>query len=87
MKTKQEIVNRLSQLWKSLLKNEELVFSEDSHFFKQGGTSILALEMIKTLQNEFTLKMSLITLAKQPTLGSLAAYIEKNQASVSEGYI
>lgn len=86
MRSRNEITQQIIKLWKTLLESE-LELSDESNFFKYGGTSILAVELVKAIQAEYGVKISLLTLVKKPTIGALVAYIQEEQVRITDGCI
>ncbi len=68
-----EIVERLVEIWKDVLRVPQVVASD--HFFRLGGDSIAAVTLTAQIRREFSASLPLQALFDHPTLGSLAAAI------------
>jgi acyl carrier protein len=51
--------------------------SKKDNFFKLGGSSLLAIQVISRIQEAFAVTLSIGDIFKFPTLGKLASKIEK----------
>jgi acyl transferase domain-containing protein/acyl-CoA synthetase (AMP-forming)/AMP-acid ligase II/short-subunit dehydrogenase/acyl carrier protein len=74
------IEQRLVEVWQEVLKVETVGIQDN--FFELGGNSLLLMEMLSKLQQEFT-NLSVVTLFQYPTVAALAEYlgISSNQKS------
>jgi acyl transferase domain-containing protein/acyl-CoA synthetase (AMP-forming)/AMP-acid ligase II/acyl carrier protein len=72
------IEQRLVEVWQEVLK-VATVGIEDN-FFELGGNSLLLMEMLSKLQQEFTF-LAAVTLFQYPTVAALAEYLSSNQSS------
>ncbi|MEX3763040.1 amino acid adenylation domain-containing protein [Paraburkholderia phenoliruptrix] len=66
--------------------------SKDSHFFRTGGHSLLAMQLISALNKEFALRLSATALFARPTLGALTEMVlravsERQRSNVSAGFV
>ncbi|NLH16531.1 MAG: amino acid adenylation domain-containing protein [Phycisphaerae bacterium] len=66
---------QLAEIWKRLLKRE--VVYRDDHFFRLGGHSLLAAELFFRIQDRFSIHLPIPTIFEAPTLGQLAAAIDR----------
>jgi len=64
----------LALIWMNLLGVERL--SKKDNFFKLGGSSLLAIQVISRIQEVFEVTLSIGDVFKFPTLGKLASKIE-----------
>lgn len=87
MKEKSEIEKEIAEDWKAILKDDSLTLDGDSHFFRVGGTSLLALEVVSSISTKYSIKISLLTLAKKPTISELAEQVASQLSQISEGVI
>ncbi len=65
----------LALIWMNLLGVERL--SKKDNFFKLGGSSLLAIQVISRIQEAFAVTLSIGDIFKFTTLGKLASKIEK----------
>jgi acyl transferase domain-containing protein/acyl-CoA synthetase (AMP-forming)/AMP-acid ligase II/acyl carrier protein len=72
------IEQRLVEVWQKVLK-VATVGIEDN-FFELGGNSLLLMEILSKLQQEFRY-LSVVTLFQYPTVAALAEYLSSNQKS------
>lgn len=68
-----DVAARVRAAWAGLLPLDR---GDDSHFFRAGGHSLLAMQLIATLNRDFDLKLSAGALFAQPTLGALTRMVE-----------
>ena len=71
----------LMVLWRQLLGVKSFGIHDD--FFRLGGDSILAIQLMNRLQETFQIRLSLRTLLRATTLAELAALIEREAAGVA----
>lgn len=64
----------LIALWKQLLNLERI--GPDDNFFDLGGNSLLALEMVDAVWDEFSVRISLRSFLEHPTVRQLAAVLD-----------
>ncbi len=69
---------RLSQIWQQLLALD--VISTQDSFFELGGHSLLLGKLQQQLQQQFQVLIDIIDLFKYPTIQSLAARLDAEQA-------
>jgi len=65
----------LAQLWKELLKFEQVGLHDD--FFALGGNSLLGAVLVNRLQEALKENISLVAIFDAPTLSELASYLEE----------
>jgi len=65
----------LALIWMNILGVESL--SKKDNFFKLGGSSLLAIQVISRIQEAFAVTLSIGDIFKFPTLGKLATKIER----------
>lgn len=73
-----DIEQRLAQLWRNLLKRDDI--DRTSDFFEVGGHSLLALRMITLVEAEFGHRIGLAAFFKAPTIAEFAKVIADTSA-------
>jgi acyl carrier protein len=73
-----ETERKLGEIWKELLKVEEV--GVDQNFFELGGHSLLVLQVIARIRRMFEVELPVRTVFEEPTLAGLAAAVEKAEA-------
>ena len=73
-----ETERKLGEIWKELLKVEEV--GVDQNFFELGGHSLLVLQVIARIRRMFEVELAVRTVFEEPTLAGLAAAVEKADA-------
>jgi amino acid adenylation domain-containing protein len=73
-----ETERKLGEIWKELLKVEEV--GVDQNFFELGGHSLLVLQVIARIRRLFEVELPVRTVFEEPTLAGLAAAVEKAEA-------
>jgi amino acid adenylation domain-containing protein len=73
-----ETERKLGEIWKELLKVEEV--GVDQNFFELGGHSLLVLQVIARIRRLFEVELPVRTVFEEPTLAGLAASVEKAEA-------
>ncbi|WP_158515146.1 amino acid adenylation domain-containing protein [Bordetella sp. H567] len=68
-----DVAARVRAAWSGLLPHGS---GDDSHFFRAGGHSLLAMQLIATVNRDFDLQLSASALFAQPTLGALIRMVE-----------
>ncbi|KAL7266485.1 putative NRPS-like protein biosynthetic cluster [Rhizina undulata] len=71
------IQKELAEIWKELLPNAAGGLELSDNFFDLGGHSILATRMIFEVRKRFVTEVALGAIFKYPTLGALAAEVER----------
>lgn len=76
-------------LWKGMLPG---TISNDTHFFQSGGHSLLAMQLISSLNKSFSLRLSAASLFAHPTFGTLAEMVsievaKAQHSNVSGGFV
>jgi tyrocidine synthetase-3 len=83
-----EIEERLAEVWSSVLKVEKSSIGIDANFFDFGGHSLKASVLIAKIHKEFNVKVPLAQAFKHPTLEKLADYIKSKLEKIREdGYL
>jgi acyl carrier protein len=70
-----EIEIAIADIWKDLLHVERV--GRHDNFFNLGGHSLLAVQMSSRIRQVFGIELPVLTIFKEPTLASLAQYVEK----------
>jgi amino acid adenylation domain-containing protein/FkbM family methyltransferase len=65
----------LSGLWKNILQVDNISITDN--FFEIGGTSLLCVKFVSTLQKELDKKIPIVKVFQYPTVSSLSEYFEK----------
>jgi len=73
-----EVEQKLAAIWQELLQLEQV--GTDQNFFELGGHSLLALQVMARIRSIFEVELPVRSLFEEPTLGALAAEVEKAQA-------
>lgn len=68
-------VDRLRRLWIAVLGQDDI--TEGSDFFDLGGNSLTAVELMSKVRAEFRTDLGVVVLFDHPTLGELAAQIDR----------
>ncbi len=68
-------------LWKDLIGHEDIGIDDD--FFRLGGDSLLAIQIISKIQTAFHVSLGLQALFEYPTIAKLAKAIEEQKAPSS----
>ncbi|PFJ19175.1 non-ribosomal peptide synthetase [Bacillus cereus] len=72
-----ETEKRLVKTWSEILNLGKYRISRDDDFFKLGGHSLIAVQVLNQIQKEFHLKIEIRDIFKHTTIASLSAYINK----------
>ncbi|MCC5623495.1 phosphopantetheine-binding protein [Nostoc sp. CHAB 5715] len=72
---KTEIEQTIAELWKNLLKLEDVGIHDN--FFELGGHSLLLLQVHSKLRGVWKRDLSLLDLFRYPTINSLANYFNQ----------
>jgi surfactin family lipopeptide synthetase A len=67
---------KLSQFWSEVLNTKEIIGVNDN-FFALGGHSLNAVKLIRLIAQEFSLEITLKTIFDNPTIESLALYLQE----------
>jgi amino acid adenylation domain-containing protein len=73
---------KLAMLWKDVFKLPDINYNEN--FFSIGGHSLLAVELMGKIEQEFDLKLPVSTLFTHPTIKSLSEKISENSTLDNE---
>jgi acyl carrier protein len=68
------VEERIAEIWTELLGRQVGIFDS---FFKEGGHSILAVQLVSLLQEEFELDLSIRLIFERPTIAALAEAVEE----------
>jgi amino acid adenylation domain-containing protein len=68
----------LAKLWRELLALPQV--GVDDNFFKIGGHSLLAMQLMARMRSEFNAELSLRNIFESPTIAELAAILDRAQA-------
>jgi amino acid adenylation domain-containing protein len=73
----------LAKIWRELLRQE--VIGIDDNFFESGGHSLLAMQLMARVRNEFKTELSLRNIFEAPTIAELATILDrkKDQAAMT----
>lgn len=69
----------LAQLWRQVLSLETIGI--DDHFFEQGGDSLLAMQLMQQIHQQFQRQLPLSTLFLAPTIAQLAPLLETSSST------
>jgi amino acid adenylation domain-containing protein len=67
----------LAKIWRELLGQS--VIGIDDNFFETGGHSLLAMQMMARVRNEFQAELSLRNIFEAPTIAELAAILDRKR--------
>jgi thioesterase domain-containing protein/acyl carrier protein len=73
MGPRDSIESRLVKLWEAVLDKRPVGIEDD--FFELGGTSLLAARLFAQIEEDFKLRIPLVTLVQAPTIKKLATVI------------
>jgi len=71
----------LLTVWKDILKNNSL--TKDDNYFDVGGDSVLIPEIVARLSGEYNIKLRILDIFDNPSIGLLSDYICKNTSGHS----
>jgi amino acid adenylation domain-containing protein/thioester reductase-like protein len=77
MSTRQQIAN----IWAMILATPVPEYADEDDFFALGGTSLQASLLITRIRQQLSTEISLLTLYDHPTIGELAAIVDKHRGS------
>ncbi|MCG7491885.1 amino acid adenylation domain-containing protein [Vibrio sp. Of14-4] len=63
-----EVETRLCQLWSEVLKLDASTISRDANFFEVGGHSLLAIELVNKIKQNFSVSLPLTSIFRAPVL-------------------
>ncbi len=69
---------RLSAIWQGLLRVDDIGVYDN--FFDLGGHSLLIVQMVNTIQQEYAIEVPLRSFWEEPTIAHLAVVIEQERA-------
>ncbi len=82
-----ELEEKLAQIWSEVLGIEKEVIGIDSNFFDLGGQSLNATIMAGKIHKEFNVSVSLAEIFKTPTINGITAAIEVIEWGVNQQMI
>ena len=74
---KENIQCTVKELWKSILNVQKT--SDNDNFFEQGGTSVMAIQLIFQISESTNRTIAEFEFIKNPTLGNLTSLVENSQ--------
>lgn len=77
IKESQSVSTILNKIWTIILKNNQI--SEEDNFFEIGGHSLMANQVVNSINDIFKTKISFDTIYEYPTLKLLSKYIEEEK--------
>lgn len=75
----------VSEMWKDVMKWDSVSVKDD--FFQSGGNSLIAVNLINTINREFKLELPLNTLFEALTIEGLANIIESDNLVISSRFV
>ncbi|MCP4155146.1 MAG: amino acid adenylation domain-containing protein, partial [bacterium] len=72
-----EIEEKVTEIWSGILGIEKTVISVDANFFQLGGHSLKATIMASNIHKELNSKVPLAEIFKSPTIRGIAQYIKE----------
>src|SRR5260370_36868691 len=79
MGPRDSIESRLVKLWEAVLDKRPVGIDDD--FFELGGTSLLAARLFAQIEEDFKLRIPLVTLVQAPSIKELAKVIHLQPGS------
>ena len=73
---------RMGAIWSELLNHDHI--SADDNFFEIGGHSLLAIQLISRIKDEFKIDIMLADLFKIPTIKELSNYIQETEPVIDD---
>ncbi len=70
-----EIEQKIAEIWQELLGIKQVGIHDN--FFELGGDSLIAVQVLSRLRNNFSIKLSVANLFESPTIVQIAAKLEK----------
>ncbi len=77
-----DVMARIGKIWSDVLKVDAV--GPDSHFFDLGGHSMLAVQMIAKVHDQFGVRLDPISLFRGPTLREFASQLAKPTNAAAE---
>ncbi|MFJ8090383.1 amino acid adenylation domain-containing protein [Lysinibacillus sp. NPDC095746] len=78
-----EMQKEIAKIWEEILSYSHPGIDDD--FFACGGNSLMAIQIIGKIKEEFNIALSIQTLFTHSRLEQLAAFVEKNSVAMEEG--
>lgn len=79
----EELVERVTEIWRRSLKLD--VVEPDDNFFDVGGTSLLAIQITKAINDGSPIALQVTDIFRYPTIAALAAAFSAGPASAGKG--
>lgn len=77
-----ETERRLCQLWAKQLRCESV--GADVSFFQAGGTSIMLIQLVQLMSQQFGLQLTVVQMFQHTTVQAMARYIDSQTASQAQ---
>ncbi len=77
-----ETTKRVKNIWETFLKKD--IDNLDSDFFSMGGNSLLMIQVLETLNKEFSVKLTVMDLFRYTSVHKLSAFIDNSINGVSD---
>jgi acyl carrier protein len=68
---------RLAALWCEALGTDDIGLNDN--FFELGGNSLIGLQLMNSVQKEFRVAVSVVTLFEAPTVAAMAEYLRQEE--------
>jgi hypothetical protein len=75
IKDRNQLENYLAEVWSKALKTDNNQIDRNAHFFSIGGYSLLAIKVLKIINDELKLNLPLDSILNHPTIIDLAGFI------------
>jgi len=72
----------LAKIWRELLGQS--VIGIDDNFFETGGHSLLAMQMMARVRNEFQAELSLRNIFEAPTIAEMAVILDRKKSAPAD---
>ena len=73
---------RLAALWREALGTDDIGLNDN--FFELGGNSLIGLQLMNSIQKEFRVAVSVVTLFEAPTVAAMAQYLRQGDEASAE---
>lgn len=74
-----QLQKKIAMLWQDLLNLSSNDIDIKANFFNSGGTSLLAVKLLVSLERTIKVKLKIRTIYENPSIKELALYLRKNQ--------